>query len=85
MFALVTLLINLTAKLIEKTVELVLLGWANKIGGIFFYVLLYTLLFSILIYFAERVSLVSAEATAGSRVYPLVKPLAVFLHKTFLH
>ncbi|MBL7698565.1 MAG: CvpA family protein [Chitinophagaceae bacterium] len=85
LFILVTIVINLGAKLIEKAVELVLLGWANKIGGIFFYVLLYTLLFSILVYFAERVSLVSAEAAAGSKVYPWVKPLAVFLHKTFLH
>lgn len=85
LFILVTILINLGAKLIEKAAEMVLLGWVNRIGGIFFYVLLYTLLFSILIYFAERVNLISAEAAANSKVYPWVKPLAVFLHKTFLH
>lgn len=85
LFVLVTVLINLGAKLIEKTVELVLLGWVNRLGGIFFYVLLYTLLFSILIYFAERVNLVSAETIANSRVYPWVKPLALFVHRSFLH
>jgi membrane protein required for colicin V production len=84
-FVLVTLIINLGAKLVEKTVELVLLGWVNRLGGIFFYVLLYALLFSVLIYFAERVKLVSAETIAGSRVYPWVKPLALIIHRSFLH
>ncbi len=83
-FILVMLLVNLGAKLIEKTVELALLGWVNRIGGIFFYVLLYTLLFSILVYFAERVHLISAETIASSKVYPWVKPLAVLIHRLFL-
>lgn len=84
-FLLVMLLVNLGAKLVEKTVELALLGWVNRIGGIFFYVLLYTLLFSILIYFAERVHLINAETIASSKVYPWVKPLALFIHGLFLH
>lgn len=83
-FLLVMLLVNLGAKLVEKTFELALLGWVNRIGGVFFYVLLYTLLFSILIYFGERVHLISAETIASSKVYPWVKPLAVFIHGLFL-
>ncbi|HUQ65653.1 MAG TPA: CvpA family protein, partial [Flavitalea sp.] len=42
-FLLVMLLVNLGAKLVEKTVELAFMGWLNRLGGIFFYVLLYTL------------------------------------------
>jgi len=80
-FLLVILLVNLGAKLIEKTVELVFMGWINKLGGIFFYVLLYALIFSVMIYFAERVKLISDETIASSRVYPWVKPIALIIRR----
>ena len=82
-FLLVILLVNLGAKIVEKTVELAFLGWVNRLGGIFFYVLLYTLIFSVMIYFAERVKLISAESIAASRVYPWVKPLVLIIQRLF--
>jgi len=84
-FFLVMLLVNLGAKLIEKTVELALLGWVNRIGGIVFYVLLYTLIFSVMIYFAERVKLISEETIASSKVYPWIQPIALIIQRPFLH
>lgn len=84
-FFLVMLLINLGARLIEKTVELALLGWVNRLGGIFFYVLLYTLIFSVMIYFAVRVKLISEATIASSRVYPWIEPLAQIIQRPFLH
>jgi membrane protein required for colicin V production len=84
-FLLVMLLVNLGARLVEKTVELAFMGWINRLGGIFFYVLLYTLIFSVMIYFAERVKLISDETIAASRVYPWVKPVAQIIQRPFLH
>jgi membrane protein required for colicin V production len=84
-FALVILLINLGAKIIEKTVELTLMGWLNKLGGIFFYVLLYTLIFSVLIFFAEKTNLINEETASSSKVYQWVKPLAQIIQRPFLH
>ena len=84
-FLLVMLLVNLGAKLVEKTVELAFMGWIDRLGGIFFYVLLYTLIFSVMIYFAERVKLISDETIAASRVYPWVKPVAQIIQRPFLH
>ena len=84
-FFLVMLLVNLGAKLVEKTVELALLGWVNRLGGIFFYVLLYTLIFSVIIYFAVRVKLITQETIAASQVYPWVEPLAQIIQRPFLH
>jgi membrane protein required for colicin V production len=84
-FLLVMLLVNLGARLIEKTVELALLGWVNRLGGIFFYVLLYTLIFSVVIYFAVRVKVISDETIAASQVYPWVEPLARIIQRPFLH
>jgi membrane protein required for colicin V production len=84
-FLIVILLVHLGAKLIEKTVELAFMGWVNRIGGVFFYVLLYTLIFSVMIFFAEKFKLVSEETIASSRVYPWVKPLALIIQRPFLH
>jgi membrane protein required for colicin V production len=79
------LLVNLGAKLVEKAVQLALLGWVNRIGGIFFYVLLYTLIFSVMIYFAVRVKLVGPETIASSQVYPFVAPIAELIQLPFIH
>jgi membrane protein required for colicin V production len=84
-FLIVILLVHIGAKLIEKTVELAFMGWVNRIGGVFFYVLLYTLIFSVMIFFAEKFKLVSEETIASSRVYPWVKPLALIIQRPFLH
>lgn len=84
-FVVVMLLVRLGAKLIEKTVELAFMGWVNRIGGIFFYVLLYTLIFSVMIFFAEKIKLISEETIAASRVYPWVKPLALIIQRPFLY
>jgi membrane protein required for colicin V production len=84
-FLTVMLLVHLGAKVIEKTVELAFMGWVNRIGGIFFYVLLYTLIFSVMIFFAEKFKLIGDETIATSRVYPWVKPLALIVQRPFLH
>ena len=82
-FLVVMLLVHLGAKLIEKTVELAFMGWVNRLGGIFFYVLLYTLIFSVVIYFGVRVKLISEEALASSKVYPWVEPITLIIQQTF--
>ena len=84
-FLVVMLLVHLGAKLIEKTVELAFMGWVNRLGGIFFYVLLYTLIFSVMIFFAEKFKLISDETIAASRVYPWVKPIALIIQRPLLH
>ena len=84
-FLIVMLLVHLGARVVEKTVELAFMGWLNRIGGIFFYVLLYTLIFSVMIFFADKFKLLSDETIAASRVYPWVKPLAQIIQKPFLY
>ena len=84
-FSLVVLIVNLGARLIEKVVGLTPIGWLNRIGGIFFYVLLYTLIFSVMVYFAEKVRLISEETASSSKVYHWVKPLARIIQAPFLN
>lgn len=84
-FSLVSLLVNLGARIVEKLIGLTPIGWLNRLGGIFFYVLLYALIFSVMIYFAEKVRLVSEETVSSSRMYPWVKPLAEIIELPFIN
>ena len=73
-FLLVLLLIRWGARAIEKAVEMVLLGWVNKIGGILFYVAIYTIVFSVLLFYAEQMKLLQPETINRSVTYSFVQP-----------
>jgi membrane protein required for colicin V production len=84
-FILVMIVVRIGASLLEKTVELTMMGWLNRLGGVFFYVLLYAFIFSVMIYFAEKVNLLSEETISSSRVYSWIKPLVHITRLSFLH
>lgn len=73
-FFVVVLLVRLGAGLIEKTVQAVMLGWANRLGGVIFYAVLYTIIFSIFLFYAEKVQLLQASVIQSSQTYPYIQP-----------
>lgn len=78
-FAGVVILVRLLAAFIEKTLEWSMMGWANKLGGILFFALLYALLFSIALFYADKMALLSADTKQSSVAYSMVQPLAPVL------
>lgn len=78
-FLLAVLLVRLAANLLQKTVEIALLGWLNRLAGAIAYALLYTIVFSILLFFAEQLNLLKEESIAGSKVYSWVKPVGPYV------
>ena len=78
-FLVVVILVRIGANVIQKTVEVAFLGWANRLAGALLYVLLYTIVFSVLLFFAEQVQVVKQETIAESRTYSWVKPLGPFI------
>lgn len=74
-FIAVAVLIRIIGKLIQKTFETVMLGWANRLAGLVLYALLYSIIFSIFLFYAVQLRLISAETTAASVVYPFLQPL----------
>lgn len=74
-FILVAFLINLGGRIIQKAVETVLLGWINRVGGMFLYIALYTFIFSIILFFASQAHLISDDTIASSFFYPYIQPL----------
>lgn len=74
-FFLVVFAIRAIAKLIEKAVDLAWMGWANKLGGVLGYALLYLLILSVLFFYAEQMKLLTPETIAASRTYTYIEPL----------
>ena len=73
-FLIVILLIRLGARAIEKTVEVAMLGWVNKIGGVILFAAIYTVIFSVLLFYAEQMKLVEQETINKSVTYSFVQP-----------
>jgi membrane protein required for colicin V production len=70
----VVFLVNLGAKLIEKSFEMVLLGWVNRIGGIILFIILYMLIFSVFLFYAEKIHLFDEATIQSSKAFPYIKP-----------
>jgi membrane protein required for colicin V production len=49
-----------------------MLGWVNKLGGFILYALLYITVFSVIIFYAEKMQFLKPEAAAASNTYPYI-------------
>lgn len=75
-FIVVVFLVNLGARLLKKTFSLASMGWIDRLGGIVFYVIIYILIFSVLLFFAEKVHFFSPGTIESSKAYPWLAPWA---------
>lgn len=73
-FLAVVILVNWGAKFIEKSFEMVLLGWANKLAGAAVYLVLYMLIFSVMLFYADKIHLLQPDTFGQSALYPVIKP-----------
>lgn len=74
-FIVVILLVRLGANLIQKTVEIAMLGWINRLGGILFYLAIYIIAYSVLIFYAEQIKLLQPDTAKESVTYSWIQPL----------
>jgi membrane protein required for colicin V production len=72
----VIIIINILAKMIEKAMEITMLGFVNRIGGVIFYVLIDTFIFSIVLFYANQLHFISDKTIADSFCYGYIEPLA---------
>ena len=73
-FIVVSLLVNICARILKKTINVAMLGGFDKLGGIIFYGIIYTIIFSVFLFFAEKSGLLNSSTIAGSGVYGYVSP-----------
>lgn len=73
-FLIVVLLIRWGANAIENAVEVVMLGWLNKLCGVLLYAAIYLIVFSVLLFYAVQVKLLQPETISQSASYSFVQP-----------
>ncbi|HKP31746.1 MAG TPA: CvpA family protein, partial [Chitinophagaceae bacterium] len=73
-FIAVVLLVRLGARAIDKAVQFVWLGWVNRLLGVVLYVILYTTIFSIFMFYAVQLNLIRQDTIDSSRAYGYIQP-----------
>ena len=73
-FIAVILLVSLGARLIKKTLQLAMLGWLDSLAGMILYICIYTIIFSIFLFYGVKLLLIKPDVIANSKVYPYVAP-----------
>ncbi|HWK02326.1 MAG TPA: CvpA family protein [Puia sp.] len=70
----VVLLVRGGARLLEAAVDLAMMGWLNKLAGVLLYALVYTIILSVLLFYAVQVHLISGSTLSSSVTYPFIRP-----------
>lgn len=78
-FIIVVLLVHIGARIIKKAASLVMLGWADKLGGVLLYMIIYTIIFSVILFFCEKTGLLRADTIGSSFVYGYVSPTGAWV------
>ena len=73
-FIVAVLLIRLGARAIQKLTEAMMLGWANRLGGIFLYAVIYIMIFSVLLFYANQVKIIKPDTIKASVTYSFIQP-----------
>jgi len=74
-FLSVVLLIRLGANAIEEAVKVVTLGWANKVGGVLLYTALFTLSYSVVLFYLSSMRLFNEKTLQESMTVELLLKL----------
>jgi len=73
-FIAVVFLIRLGARAIQKLTEAMMLGWANRLGGIILYAVIYLTIFSILLFYADQLKIIKPDTIKSSVTYSFIRP-----------
>lgn len=75
-FLIVVIAVRMLAKVVETAFEMALLGWANKLAGIVIYIALYTIIYSVFLFYADKMKLIAATTIQQSVTYSFIQPFA---------
>jgi membrane protein required for colicin V production len=70
----VIILVRIGAKLVQSAVEMIFLGWLNKLVGIILYAALYITLYSVLLFYADKLHWIKPEVFQSSRCWSFIQP-----------
>jgi membrane protein required for colicin V production len=73
-FLAVVVIVRLGARLAEKALDLALMGWLNKLAGVLLYAAVYTIILSVLLFYAVQLHLIAGKTLSSSVTYPFIRP-----------
>lgn len=73
-FVAVVFIVRWAASLVKKAVSLVFLGWVDSIAGVLLYAVMYLMIYSVILFFATRIGIISAAVKATSKTYFFIEP-----------
>lgn len=74
-FASAVFVIQWAAVLLKKASHFVFLGWLDTLFGFLLYAFMYTMAYSVILFFATRLHLISEDTKAISKTYAYIEPL----------
>jgi membrane protein required for colicin V production len=70
----IIILVRWIAGLLQATIELALLGWLNRLAGIVLYVAIYTMIYSIILFYATQMGIIKTGTIHASVTNNSVEP-----------
>lgn len=71
----VIFLVRFIANAIQRAMNIAMLGWLNKLGGILLYILLFISVYSVCLFYLTEMNIIKPETIAASHSYSLIEPL----------
>ncbi|MBN8857376.1 MAG: CvpA family protein [Sphingobacteriales bacterium] len=71
-FATTVLLVQLAGKAVEGIFNISLIGWVNRLGGALLYTAMYTLAFSVILFYLEKMNITGPSVIEESRAYAMI-------------
>lgn len=69
----VILLVKWLAKLLQFSVEKIMLGWVNRLGGIMLFAMLYIAVYAIFLFYLNQLHLLPETTVAGSATFGFIE------------
>ncbi len=66
--------VRMAANLLEAALDVALLGWLNKAGGMLLYIAGYMLVYSVVLFYATEMGLLQPDTIEASNSYVLIAP-----------
>lgn len=75
-FVAVVIIVNIVARIIRMSMKAAMMGWIDRFGGVFFFVLIYLFIFSIFLFYGTEMNWIGESTKEESKVYGYIMPVA---------
>lgn len=70
----VIILVRWVANILQKSIELAMLGWLNKLAGIVLYIAVYMMVYSIVLFYGTKIGFIKDITIRTSVTYAIIEP-----------